>query len=81
MFVHCIKDNKGKRNGYYCTLVNSVRVKGKPVHEIIMSFGFIPAERVPYLKAAFNSGEPETILANELRRQESEGQQNAKTRP
>lgn len=72
MFVHCVKDNRGKKNGYYCTLVNSVRVNGKPVHETVMSFGFIPVERVPYLKATFNSGEPEVILANELRRQESE---------
>jgi hypothetical protein len=73
MFVHCIKDNRGKKNGYYCTLVNSVRVNGKPVHETVMSFGYIPVERVPYLKATFNSGEPGVILANELRRQESEG--------
>ena len=69
MFIHAVPDNKGKKNGYYCSLVESRRVDGVPRHEIVLSFGFIPADRLPYLKAAFNRGDPATILERELRSQ------------
>lgn len=64
MFVHIVPDNRGKKDGYFCSLVESVRIDGKPTHKTILSFGFIESERVPYLKAAFNRGDPEAILAN-----------------
>ena len=66
MFIKAIKDNKKNRDGYYCSLVSSERVKGKSVHKLVRSFGFIPSNRVPYLKAAFNDGDPEKILQDEL---------------
>ena len=67
MFIHTVPDNRGKKDGYFCSLVESSRINGKPTHKIILSFGFISSDRVPYLKAAFNRGDPETILANEKR--------------
>ena len=67
MFIHAVPDNRGKKDGYFCSLVESFRINGKPTHKIILSFGFIPSDRVPYLKAAFNRGDPETILTNEKR--------------
>lgn len=70
MFIHAVPDNRGKKNGYYCSLVESCRVNGIPKHETILSFGFIAAERLPYLKAAFNRGDPEAILEREKRIQE-----------
>ena len=70
MFVHAVPDNRGKKDGYYCSLVESHRINGIPKHEIILSFGFIDAQRLPYLKAAFNRGEPEAILEREKRSQE-----------
>ena len=70
MFIHAVLDNRGKKNGYYCSLVESCRVNGIPKHETILSFGFITAERLPYLKAAFNRGDPEAILEREKRIQE-----------
>ena len=70
MFVHAVPDNRGKKDGYYCSLVESRRVNGVPSHSTIMSFGFVKSERLPYLKAAFNSGEPEAILAKAKRSQE-----------
>lgn len=70
MFVHAVPDNRGNKDGYYCSLVESQRVNGIPTHKMILSFGFIPSERLPYLKAAFNHGDPETILANAKRSQE-----------
>lgn len=71
MFIHAVPDNRGKKDGYYCSLVESRRIKGISKHEIVLSFGFIPSERLPYLKAAFNRGDPEAILDREKRSQES----------
>ena len=62
MFVHAVPDNRGKKNGYYCSLVKSSRINGVPSHSTIMSFGYVESERLPYLKAAFNTGNPEDIL-------------------
>ena len=67
MFIHAVPDNRGKKDGYFCSLVESSRINGEPMHKIILSFGFISSDRVPYLKAAFNRGDPETILTNEKR--------------
>jgi len=39
-----------------------------------MSFGFIRSERLPYLKAAFNTGNPEEILEKAKRSQEKQKQ-------
>lgn len=65
MFIKAVPDNKKKRDGYYCSLVHSEIVNGKCVHHLARSFGFIAAERLPYLRAAFNDGDPEEILARE----------------
>lgn len=67
MFIHAVPDNKGKRDGYYCSLVESHRVDGKSVHSIRLSFGFVPSERLPYLKAAFNEGDPAVLFEKEKR--------------
>lgn len=71
MFIHAVPDNRGKRDGYYCSLVESRRIDGKSVHSIRLSFGFVPSERLPYLKAAFNNGDPAVVFERELRRLES----------
>jgi len=65
-----VPDNRGKKDGYYCSLVESRRINGVPSHSTLLSFGFVKSERLPYLKAAFNSGEPEAILAKAKRSQE-----------
>lgn len=66
MFIHAVPDNKGKKPGYFCSLVESVRnEKGVSVHVQKLNFGYISEERLPYLRAAFNNGDPEVILANE----------------
>ena len=62
MFIQAVPDNRGKKDGYYCSLVESRRVNGIPKHETVLSFGFIATERLPYLKAAFNRGDPEASL-------------------
>ena len=70
MFIHAVPDNRGKKDGFFCSLVESKRINGIPCHKTLLSFGFIPSERVPYLKAAFNRGDPEAILAKEKLSQE-----------
>jgi len=70
LFVHAVPDNRGKKDGYYCSLVESRRINGVPTHSTLMSFGYVRSERLPYLKAAFNSGNPEDILAKAKRSQE-----------
>ena len=70
MFVHAIPDNRGKRDGYYCSLVESRRVNGTSKHLTLLSFGYVKPERLPYLKAAFNSGNPEDIFAKAKEQQE-----------
>ena len=70
MFVHAVPDNRGKKGGYYCSLVESRRIDGVPSHKTIMTFGHIQPERLPYLKAAFNTGNPEDILAKAKSSQE-----------
>ena len=70
MFVHAVPDNKGNKDGYYCTLVESKRENGKSKHHIVLKFGFVPSQRLPYLKAAFNAGDPETILRESIRKLE-----------
>jgi hypothetical protein len=70
LFIHAVPDNRGKKGGYYCSLVESRRINGVSQHFTILSFGYVQPDRLPYLKAAFNSGNPEDILSKAKRSQE-----------
>lgn len=70
MFVKAIPDNKGGKDGYFCSLVESKRVNGKPCHKMILSFGYMTKDRLPYLRAAFSEGDPAEILQKELAKME-----------
>lgn len=70
MFIHAVPDNRGKRDGYYCSLVESRRVDGVPTHVTRASLGFVPSDRLPYLRAAFGRDDPEVTLEREKRRLE-----------
>lgn len=64
MFVKLVPDNHRERDGFYCSLVETVYVKGgSPKHTTLRSFGYVERERVPYLKAAFDQGDPDKIVA------------------
>ena len=61
MFVRAIKNNKGKDDTYVCALVESYR-DGKTVkHRVILNFGLMPAESVPFLKAAYSKKKPRLV--------------------
>ena len=66
MFMKAIPDNKRGRDGYFCSLVESKREKGKSIHKLVLSFGYVEKEKLPYLRAAFNDGDPSEILQKEL---------------
>ncbi len=71
MFVHAVPDNRGKSDEFFCSLVNSKRINGKSNHITVLRFGRIAEERLPYLKAAFNQGDPKQIFEAEVRRLEN----------
>lgn len=69
MFIRVIPNNKGSKNTVFCDLVESYRDKNDtPKHRVVVKLGQFDRERVPYLKAAFNKGDPERILENELKK-------------
>lgn len=65
MFVKATKDYKSGRAGCYCSLVETVTKDGGQVHRTIYNFGFLSFDRVPHLKAALNSGDPDEIYERE----------------
>lgn len=66
MFVRAVKNNKGKENTYFCSLVESYRDEsGVPKHRVLINFGQVDEEAVPYLKAAFAKKKPRLVYDDE----------------
>lgn len=65
MFVRVVKNNKGDPHKCYCALVESYRDSGIPKHRILINFGLVDEESVPYLKAAFSKNKPRLVYDNE----------------
>lgn len=62
MFVRAIKNNRSKDDTYFCSLVESYRDEnGTPRHRVLINFGKVQAESVPYLKAAFAKKKPRLV--------------------
>ncbi|MDO4416617.1 MAG: hypothetical protein Q4C20_16205 [Erysipelotrichaceae bacterium] len=69
MFVRVIPNNKGAKNTVFCDLVESYRDENDvPRHRIVVKLGQFDRDRIPYLKAAFNKGDPASILEHELKK-------------
>ena len=69
MFVRVIPNNKGKKKTVFCDLVESYRDdNGVSKHRIVVKLGQFDPGRVPYLKAAYNEGDPGEILKRELQK-------------
>lgn len=69
MFVRVTPNNKGTKNTVFCSLVESYRDdNGIPRHRTVVKLGQFDLDRVPYLKAAFNAGDPALILEHELKK-------------
>ena len=70
VFVRVIPNNKGKKDTYFCDLVESYRdVNGKPKHRIVVKLGQFDKEYIPYLKAAFSTKDPASVLKHELEKE------------
>lgn len=55
MFVRAIKNNKGDPHTYFCALVQSYRDQTEtPKHRVLINFGLVPADSIPFLKSAFS---------------------------
>ena len=66
MFVRVIKNNKGKKNTCFCALVESYRdSSGVPKHRVLINFGQVDEESVPFLKAAFSKKKPRLVYDDE----------------
>lgn len=66
MFLHTVKYKRKGSDGCYCSLMESYRDSdGKPVHKRVATLGFIPEDRVAFLKAAFSSRDPYDVLREE----------------
>lgn len=69
MFLRVIPNNKGKKDTFFCDLVESYRdIHGIPKHRVVVKLGQFDKCRIPYLKAAFCEGDPEDILHHALNR-------------
>lgn len=71
MFIHAVPDNKGKKYGYYCSLMESCRIDRKTTLLTRLSFGFVSTQRLLYLKATFNEDDPTEIFEREQHKSEN----------
>lgn len=65
MFVRVTPNNKGDKRFCYCALVESYRENGVSKHRVLINFGKVPVESVPYLKAAFAKKKPRLVYDDE----------------
>ena len=67
MYVRVIPNNKGKKNTYFCDLVESYRNEnGDPRQRVVVKLGQFEAEYIPYLKAAFaKDSDPAEVFSRE----------------
>lgn len=65
MFVRVVKNNRGDPHTYFCALVESYRDGKTPKHRVLINFGLVDEESVPYLKAAFSKKKPRLVYDDE----------------
>lgn len=66
MYLHTVSYTRKGVRGCYCSLMECHRDKsGKPVHKRIATIGFVPEERMPFMKAAFSVEDPEGVYLRE----------------
>ena len=54
MFVKVVKNNKGRPNSSFLSLVESYRDNGKVKHRTIRNLGLFDDDQVPYIKAVLS---------------------------
>lgn len=72
MFVKVLK--KSQKNGikYYASLVENTRIDGKVVQKVLLYFGQVTEDQIPFLKAAYAVKKPKLIYENGEMNEEDE---------
>ena len=61
MFVKVVKNNRGRPNTSFISIVESYREDGKVKHRTIRNLGLFVDDQVPYIKAAFAKKKPRLV--------------------
>lgn len=64
-FYKVIKNNRGRPNTSFLSLVESYRENGKVKHRTIRKLGLFEDDQVPYIKAAFAEKKPRLVYDDE----------------
>jgi hypothetical protein len=61
MFVKVDKKNSKTGVKYYASLVENNRIDGKVVQKVLLYFGQVTEDQIPYLKAAYAKKKPRLV--------------------
>lgn len=61
MFVKVLKKKQKDGIKYYASLVENNRINGKVVQTVLIYFGQVTEEQIPYLKAAYAKKKPKLV--------------------
>ena len=61
MFVKILKKKYSEKTHYYASLVENKRLGKSVVQSVIINFGRVELEQIPYLKAAYSKNKPRLV--------------------
>lgn len=61
MFVKILKKNQKDGVKYYASLVENTRIEGKVVQKVLLYFGQVTEDQIPFLKAAYAKKKPKLV--------------------
>jgi len=65
MFVKILKKKYSEKTHYYASLVENKRFGKSVVQSVIINFGRVELEQIPYLKAAYSKNKPRLVYNEE----------------
>ncbi len=65
MFVKILEKKQKNGTKYYAGLVENNRIDGKVVQKVLLYFGQVTEEQIPYLKAAYAKKKPKLVYEDE----------------
>ncbi len=66
MFVKILKKEQKDGTKYYASLVENNRIDGKVIQKVILYFGQVTEEQIPYLKAVYATKKPRLVYDDEV---------------
>jgi hypothetical protein len=61
LFVKILKKNQKDGIKNYASLVENTRIDGKVVQKVLLYFGQVTEDQIPYLKAAYSKKKPKLV--------------------